>query len=65
MNDMWRLYSDGNFTSEYGVALYGEIPKDGLEYIEVERGYDTLQRKARQAGLKPGQEIDSDQVLYG
>lgn len=55
--DVRSMYQNPNFTSEYGIAIYGDIRSDGLEYVEVERGYDTLQRKALQAGLKTGDDL--------
>ena len=56
-SDIRSMYQNSNFTSEYGIAIYGEIRSDDLEYVEVERGYDTMQRKALQAGLVAGDEI--------
>ena len=53
-----ELYGDANFTSEYGIALYGKIPQENIQYIDVERRYDMIQRKAKQNGLKDGEEID-------
>lgn len=53
----WDMYHDPNFTSEYGVAIYGEIKSDDIEYVEIERGYDIMQRKALQAGLKVGDDL--------
>lgn len=57
---MRNLYNDANFTSEYGVALYGPVPREGLRYVEVERTYDILQKKAIASGLRPGDEIDTN-----
>lgn len=51
------LYSDPNLTSEYGIALYGNIPKCKLKYIEVERAYTLMQKKAVDMGLQFGDEI--------
>lgn len=55
--DVWSMYQNPNFTSEYGVAIYGEIKSDDVEYVEIERGYDVMQRKALQAGLKAGDDL--------
>lgn len=51
------LYFDPNLTSEYGIALYGNIPKSKLKYIEVERAYALMQKKAVDMGLQFGDEI--------
>ncbi len=53
-----ELYGDPNFSSEYGIAIYGKIPQENIQCIEVERGYDIVQRKAKQKGLKDGEAID-------
>lgn len=55
--DIRSMYQNPNFTSEYGIAIYGEIQSDDLEYVEIERGYDTMQRKAIQVGMKTGDDI--------
>lgn len=52
-----NMYQNPNFTSEYGIAIYGEIRSDNLEYVEVERSYDSMQKKALQAGLKDGDDL--------
>ena len=39
------MYFNPNMTSEYGIALYGSIPKEKLKYIEVERTYQVMQKK--------------------
>lgn len=57
-NNVSELYGDPNFSSEYGIAIYGKIPQENIQCIEVERGYDIMQRKAKQKGLKDGEEID-------
>lgn len=51
------VYFDPNMTSEYGIALYGGIPKEKTTYIEVERSYQMMQRKALDMGLQVGVEI--------
>lgn len=55
--DVRSMYQNPNFASEYGIAIYGEIQSDDLEYVEVERSYDTMQRKALQSGLKVGDDL--------
>lgn len=57
--DVRSMYQNPNFTSEYGIAIYGKIQSNNLEYVEVERGYDSMQKKALQAGLKD----DDDLIL--
>lgn len=64
-NNVSELYGDPNFSSEYGIAIYGKIPQENIQYIDVERGYDIMQRKAKQKGLKDGKEIDlSEQPFF-
>lgn len=64
-NNVFELYEDPNFSSEYGIAIYGKIPQENIQCIEVERGYDIMQKKAKQKGLKDGEEIDlSEQPLF-
>ena len=61
-------YDDLNLTSEFGVAIYGEIPMRDVSFIEVPRVYELMQRTAREQGLDNGEEIgDSIErtVLYG
>jgi len=64
-NNVSELYGDPNFSSEYGIAIYGKIPQENIQCIEVERGYDIMQRKAKQKGLKDGEAIDlSEQPFF-
>lgn len=64
-NNVSGLYGDPNFSSEYDIAIYGEIPQENIQCIEVERGYDIMQRKAKQKGLKDGEAIDlSEQPFF-
>lgn len=64
-NNVFELYEDPNFSSEYGIAIYGKIPQENIQCIEVERGYDIMQRKAKQKGLKDGEEINlSEQPFF-
>lgn len=51
------LYTDPNLSSEYGIALYGNISRDKLKYIEVQRAYNLMQKKALDMGLQLGEEI--------
>lgn len=60
-NNVSELYENQNFTSEYGIAIYGKIPQENIQYIEVEREYDIMQRKAKQKGLKDGEETGLDE----
>lgn len=55
--DIASMYQNPNFASEYGIAIYGEIKSGNLEYVDIERAYDTIQRKALQAGLKIGDDL--------
>ena len=55
--DVRSMYQNPNFTSEYGIAIYGKIQSDNLEYVEVDRSYDFIQKKALQAGLKDGDDL--------
>ena len=64
-NNVSELYGDPNFSSEYGIAIYGKIPQENVQCIEVERGYDIMQKKAKQKGLKDGDEINlGEQLLF-
>ncbi len=51
------MYSGPNLNSEYGVPLYGNIPRNKLKYIEVERSYTLMQKKAVDMWLQFGDEI--------
>ena len=54
------LYNDPNLKSEYGVAIYDKISPLLIKYIEVERMYDMIQRKAIDLGYKIGEQIPID-----
>lgn len=43
--------------SEYGIALYGIIPPEKIQFIDVDRKYDMLQRKALGLGYSIGDVI--------
>ena len=51
------IYLDANMTSEYGIAIYGEIKMDGVSYFEVDRHYELLQKKAEKLGYVQGDPI--------
>lgn len=55
--DARGAYQDPNFSSEYGVAVYGPIQSEEIKYIEVERAYDIMQKRARSKGLQFGEQI--------
>lgn len=54
------LYADPNLKSEYGVAIYDKISPLLIKYIEVERMYDMIQRKAMDLGYQKGEQIPID-----
>ena len=56
--DINYLYIDANFTGEFGVAIYGDLSKCPVGYIEIERMYDIAQSTARALGYQEGEEID-------
>lgn len=51
------MYNDPNMQSEFGIALYGSIPRDKIQYIEVESKYDMMQRRSIELGIKMGEAI--------
>ena len=51
------VYNDPNMKSEFGIALYGIIPPEKIQFIEVERKYDMLQRRAIELGYSIGDTI--------
>ena len=55
-----QLYNDPNLKSEYGVAIYDKISPLLIKYIEVERMYDMIQRKAMDLGYQKGEQIPID-----
>ena len=57
---MGNLYGDPNMTSEYGIAIYGQIPVKGVSFFEVDRKYDLLQKKAKEQGYVDGEIIPMD-----
>ena len=63
MAKTFSLYQDANMTSEYGIALYGKIPTDKIKYIEVERKYQMMQKRAIDLGYQIGEIIPVD-YLY-
>lgn len=48
------VYNDPNMQSEYGIALYGKIPAEKIQFIEVERKYKMMQRRAVELGYHVG-----------
>jgi hypothetical protein len=40
--------------SEFGIALYGIIPPEKIQFIEVERKYELLQKRAIELGYSIG-----------
>lgn len=38
-------YSNPNMTSEYGIAIYGTIANKGISFFEINRVYDSIQKK--------------------
>lgn len=52
--DTNMLYNDANMQSDFGIALYGVIPPEKIQFIEVERKYEILQKKAIELGYKIG-----------
>ena len=55
--NLQTIYLDPNMSSEYGVALYGNISTNSLKYIEVERKYYMMQKKAIDLGYQIGDTI--------
>ena len=51
------LYNDPNMQSEYGIALYGVIPPEKIQFIEVESKYQMMQRRAIELGYSIGDVI--------
>ena len=48
------IYNDPNMQSEFGIALYGLIPYEKIQFIEVERKYEMMQRRAIELGYSMG-----------
>lgn len=51
------VYNDSNLTSEYGIALYGIVDPSKIQYINVERNYDIMQRMSIEHGIAPGEPV--------
>ena len=47
-------YDNPNMTSEYGIAIYGNIASKGISFFEIDRMYDLIQKKARDMGYADG-----------
>ncbi len=55
--DSTNMFHDQNLNGEYGISVYSPIPRNKLSYIEVERSYILLQKRAFDLGYKIGDEI--------
>lgn len=53
-------YINPNMTSEYGIAIYGPIINKEITYIEIDRMYDLIQKKAKEMGYTNGDVIPSE-----
>ncbi len=58
-----NYFDDANFTSEYGVAIYGSFNSVGITYLEVDRLFQLIQNKAYELGYPIGSEIPVN-ILY-
>ena len=55
--DTNMLYTNPNMQSEYGIAIYDRIAPENIQFIEVERKYEIMQKKARELGYIIGDTI--------
>ena len=55
------MYNDQNMQSEFGIALYGIIPYEKVQYIEVESKFEMVQRRAIELGYSIGDTIQQNQ----
>jgi len=60
VGNIYEAYENPNFSSEHGVAIYGPIKSKGIKYIEVDRSYDIVQKRAKLMGLQSGELIGSN-----
>lgn len=60
INNGINFYVDPNMTSEYGIAIYGNIASKGTSFFEIDRLYNIVQRKARNMGYIDGDIIPND-----
>ena len=60
VNNGINLYVEPNMTSEYGIAIYGNIASKNISFFEIERLYNIVQRKARDMGYVDGDVIPGD-----
>lgn len=51
------IYNNPNMKSEYGIALYGLIPYEKIQFVEVESKYEMMQRRAVELGYLTGDTI--------
>lgn len=58
-----NYFDDANFTSEYGVAIYGSFNSVDITYLEVDRLFQIIQNKAYELGYPIGAEIPVN-ILY-
>ena len=60
INNGINFYVDPNMTSEYGIAIYGNIASKGTSFFEIDRLYNIVQRKVRNMGYIDGDIIPND-----
>jgi len=56
------IYNDSNMKSEFGIALYGIISYEKVQYIEVESKFEMVQRRAIELGYSIGDTIQQNQT---
>lgn len=56
----YSIYQNLNMTSDYRIAIYGDINKNNITYIEVPRKFDILQHKARLRSISVGEPIPKE-----
>lgn len=61
--DYNNLYDNPNMDNEFGIALYGVISPDKIQYIDVKRKYDIVQRKSVELGYSWGDVIPNNIYL--
>ena len=61
--DYNNLFNNPNMDNEFGIALYGVISTDKIQYIDVKRKYDIIQRKALELGYSWGDVIPNNIYL--
>lgn len=63
IGSVYDAYQNPNFSSEHGVAIYGPIISKDIQYIEVERAYDIMQKRAKTMGLQSGEPISPNNMV--